>query len=271
MSKVVFVMLDGLRPDAIGMERTPALAELIRRGSSSLQARSVMPSITLPCHTSIFHSVPPSRHGIVTNDWQPMARPVRGLIEQLHLHQRSSAFFYNWEQLRDLSRPGHLAFSQFVDNATRMDGDDAILAAALPHLQAGAFDFTFVYFGTVDTAGHRHGWMSDAYLEQARRIDGLVARLVEAIGDDTHVIVQSDHGGHDRTHGTEAPEDMTIPWIIAGPGIEAGKVLPQAPCLLDTAPTIAHLLGVPAVPEWEGRVVTDAMPEFIRTSPVQAT
>ena len=67
-----------------------------------------------------------------------------------------------------------------------------------------------------------------------------------------------DHGGHERTHGTEAPEDMTIPWMLAGPGIRAGHTLQGPVSLLDTAPTLARLLGLSAHPHWEGRSVDEA-------------
>ena len=65
---VLLVMIDGLRPDAITPERCPALTALKARGAYSLRAQSVMPCITLPCHMSIFHSVPPGRHGL-TNQY----------------------------------------------------------------------------------------------------------------------------------------------------------------------------------------------------------
>ena len=33
----------------------------------------------------------------------------------------------------------------------------------------------------------------------------------------------ADHGGHDRTHGTDSPEDMTIPFIIKGKNFKVGE------------------------------------------------
>ena len=50
-------------------------------------------------------------HGILTNTYVPQVRPVNGLCEQLRAGGRKCAFFYNWEELRDLSRPESLAFS----------------------------------------------------------------------------------------------------------------------------------------------------------------
>lgn len=52
----------------------------MREGSYSLRARTVMPSVTLPCHMSLFHSVDPGRHGILTNTYVPQARPRGGAV-----------------------------------------------------------------------------------------------------------------------------------------------------------------------------------------------
>lgn len=264
----ILLMIDGVRPDAIAAAGCPNLMALQARSAYTLTATSVMPSITLPCHMSIFHSVPPTRHGITTNDYTPMARPVIGLIEALHQAGKKCASFYNWEQLRDVSRPGHLHFSRCThDSATNVDSDHATVAAALAYIQREAPDFAFVYLGTVDEAGHRFGWMEAGYLAQLRHVDGAVGALLAGISQDTTVLMLSDHGGHDRSHGTDLPADMTIPWMVSGPGVQADFPLPGPVSLLDTAPTLAHLLGVSAPPAWEGRVIGETFAAFIPTDP----
>src|SRR5690349_19145326 len=155
---VVFILIDGLRPDAIAAEHCPRLVALRDRGAATMRASSIMPSITLPCHTSIFHSVPPTRHGITTNDWRPMARPLPGLFDMARAAGKRSAFFYNWEQLRDLGQPGSLELSFFRNSAYQPDGDQIVAEAAAGALAGGDYDFAFVYLGTVDTAGHHYGW-----------------------------------------------------------------------------------------------------------------
>lgn len=250
--QTVFIMLDGLRPDAISPDTTPNLVRFMAEGASTLTARSVIPSITLPCHTSIFHSVPPERHGIVENVWHPMARPVVGLVDHLRLYNKRSTYIYNWEPLRDLNRPERLFASYYRDTEYQLTGDEFIAETAIAHFNQGGSHFTFVYFGTIDLAGHFFGWMSDQYIKQATTVDALMGKVLEAIGAERTVIIQSDHGGHERTHGTEMPEDMTIFWTVGGKGIRAGHLIERDISLLDTAPTIARLLKVPLPAEWEG-------------------
>lgn len=254
---VTFIMLDGVRPDAITTADCPTLNHLIERGASTMTARSVMPSVTLPCHTSIFHSVPPTRHGITTNTFIPFARPVPGLVEIAKADGQRSAFFYNWEQLRDLSRPGSLYYSYCKDTSYNLDGDDHTVAEASRFIQTEQPEFAFLYIGTVDSMGHAYGWMSDEYLRQLERVDGLLGDFFAALPEPYTTIVHSDHGGHDRNHGSDSEEDMTIPWMAAGPNIKKGYTIQSPVSLLDTAPTIAKLLELKPHHEWEGRVVEE--------------
>lgn len=256
---VVLVMIDGARPDALTTARCPYLAALRERGAATLQAQSVMPATTLPCHMSIFYSAPPARHGITTNIYTPPARPLPGLVETLRLAGRRSAFVYNWEPLRDLSHPETLAYAYFREPPHTAEYDDAVAAEAVRVVAAETFDFVFVYFGSIDVAGHLYGWMSLEQLGQMERIDAAVGRLLAALPPHARIIVQSDHGGHERTHGADLPEDLTIPWIAAGPGIRPGYAIAAEVSLLDTAPTIAQLLGVAPPAAWEGRSIDEMM------------
>ena len=62
----------------------------------------------------------------------------------------------------------------------------------------------------------------------------------------------ADHGGHNRNHGDDVPEDMTIPVVLKGKRFPSGTEL-EAVSIKDIAPTILDVMGVPACPDWEGR------------------
>src|SRR5579871_1532433 len=94
-SRVVLCSMDGVRPDAIQVARTPTIDRLVSEGASTWKARTVMPSSTLPCHTSMLRGVDTPRHGITTNTFQPLVRPVPSLIEAAGDQGCTTGFFYN--------------------------------------------------------------------------------------------------------------------------------------------------------------------------------
>ena len=255
MKKVILVSIDGMRPDGALKCGNPFVQELMKRGSYALDAQTVMPSVTLPCHMSMFHSVTPERHGITTNTYIPQVRPIRGLCEQISAAGGRNALFYGWEPMRDVARPGSATWGGYIWSYADDAVDGIVTDKALMCIETYHPDFVYIYMPeTDDKGGHDTGWMSETYLKQVAAAIGNVKRVVEAFGDEYTVIVTADHGGHDRTRGTDLPEDMTIPMFFIGKEFEAGKALENV-SILDIAPTIAKIMGVPAPREWEGRAL----------------
>ena len=79
-----------------------------------------------------------------------------------------------------------------------------------------------------------------------------IERVVESLPEDYTVFITADHGGHDRTHGTEMPEDMIIPIIAMGKDFVPGVQFTEAN-IKDIAPTITKIMGVAPDREWEGK------------------
>ncbi len=254
MSKVLLILLDGMRPDAI--ENVPMVQALKKTGSWSMNVQTVFPSVTLPCHMSLFHSVDPDRHGTTTNTYMPQVRPVNGLCEVLKANNKTSAFFYSWEQLRDIARPGSLALTSF--HSGRVEGYDVantnLVDRFVDYIPKNEPDFAFLYFGYPDAAGHGYGWMSDEYMKAIEQSFKEAERAIACLPEDYTVIITADHGGHGRHHGTELPEDMIIPVFFKGPGFKPGEEL-HGLNIKDLAPTIAKILECEPDEEWEGTSV----------------
>src|SRR5579871_2451840 len=62
--RVVLVVLDGLRPDAIAKFQLQRVASLARRGASTFRAQTVNPSITPCAMATLLTGAAPERHGI---------------------------------------------------------------------------------------------------------------------------------------------------------------------------------------------------------------
>lgn len=254
MKQALLFLIDGMRPDALSQAETPAMDRLMRSGFHALDARTVMPSVTLPCITSLFLSTAPDVHGVTSNLWT-LERPLPSLFEVVYEAGGRAASFYNWEPLRDLSRPGALQASVYQRNSHTPQGDTELAAQAAAYLRHNPVDFAFVYLGHTDEAGHAHGWLSQPYVRAIENADRCIDQVLGGLDGDRErlVVITSDHGGHDTHHGTPSDEDMRIPIILSRqPARDSGQTLPRAASILDIAPTIAEWMGLSGAPEWQG-------------------
>ncbi len=255
MKKVILISIDGMRPDGLKNCGSEHLDEILKTSSYTFDAKTVFPSVTLPCHMSMFHSVPPERHGTTANTYVVPVRPVNGLFEQLKMVGKKSAMYYNWEQLRDIGRPGSLIASEYIHCYAFEHTDTLLTDRALEYIKCAKPDFVFLYLGETDTrGGHDCGFMSETYLDYIKHAIDNVKRVIDKVGEEYTIIVTSDHGGHDRMHGTDLPEDMIIPMIFCGEEFEENREL-SGISILDIAPTIADIMSIDIPREWEGRSI----------------
>ena len=251
--KVILISVDGMRPDGLKMCGNSYVQELEKMCSYTYNASSMIPSVTFPCHFSMTHSVTPQRHGILSNTYVPQVRPVKGVFEKISDAGGVCAMFYGWEPLRDIAMPGSLKFATYINAYMQDSGDTVLTDEAEKLISAHKPDFVFLYMVETDEkGGHDNGWMSEEYLRRISIAIDNVKRIIDKFGQEYSVIIMADHGGHDRSHGTELPEDMTIPLFFYGPDFTPGNNLRNA-SLLDIAPTIAAIMGIPVDREWEGK------------------
>jgi hypothetical protein len=62
--RVVLVVMDGLRPDAISAFGLPTIGAVFQTGASTFSGRTVSPSVTAAAMTSLFTGVGPEGHGV---------------------------------------------------------------------------------------------------------------------------------------------------------------------------------------------------------------
>ena len=253
--KVILISIDGMRPDGLKACNNPYVKEMEKLCSYTYNGSSCIPSVTFPCHFAMAHSVTPQRHGILTNTYVPQVRPIKGIFEKINDFGGVNAMYYGWEPLRDIVLPGALKYATYINAYTEESSDTALTDEAEKRILACKPDFVFLYMVETDEkGGHDNGWMSTEYLRRISIAIDNVKRMIERFGDEYSVIVMADHGGHDRSHGSEMPEDMTIPFFFYGKDFEAGKEL-QDVSLLEIAPTIAKVMGIPAESDWDGHAV----------------
>jgi arylsulfatase A-like enzyme len=263
---VIVVSIDGLRPDAIAAFKAPTLQRLIDEGSYTLSARTILPSKTLPSHTSMLTGEPPDEHGVLWNnvmDAQSGTIEIPTIFSEARDHGYTTAAFFSKAKFSHLQKPGSLDYSQAPGGWFGKWSAADTVADVEAHLKKKQPNLLFVHLPDPDSEGHAHGWMTAAYGRGVLRADAALERLLEA-ADDAYgkgkytVIVTADHGGHGKDHGTDRLEDVTIPWIAWGAGVTPGELPANTVQTMDTATTSLFLLGVDKPAAWAGNTIAGA-------------
>lgn len=256
--RVVILSIDGLRPDAITLAPMQHLLGLMQNGAYSLSAQTTYPSVTLSAHASMLTGMCPSKHGVNWNDYLPENGYAQGtdIFDVAHAAGLRTYMYVTKKKLGQLTEPSSL------DNFVFVNDRDTVLMGRLLDEFPQDFGLLFIHFAISDGMGHSYGWLSPQQLSTLYRADEALGQLLDELDtlglrSETLIIVTADHGGHDSTHGSNAPEDMTIPWIASGAGIQP-KPLTTLIHTMDTAATAAFALGLPIPYEWDGVPVYEA-------------
>lgn len=155
--------------------------------------------------------------------------------------------------------------------------------AAATHLLTSDpdWDFAAVYYDAIDHFSHafmryhppKLDWVSQEDFDLYSQVlgggyiyhDTMLGTLLDLAGEETTVMLISDHGFHpDNLRPKQLPNEPAGPaaehrpfgiFVAAGPGIKEDDLLHSA-CILDVAPTVLSLYGLPIGRDMDGRVLT---------------
>jgi hypothetical protein len=287
--RVFLVIVDGLRLDK--SYELPFLDELRRRGVDT-EAQSHYPTWSRPNYVSILTGVPPVASGVRTNHH---STPVEldSLMDRVKAAGMHVAFATDYDALPKLflrkrqptqeprvvdededdididamERPLSEAAIRAPDANFVSPFDDARYAPwpggfseAGAQVAQGDAELVVLLVGAVDAAGHAHGGASQDYRVAAELADHALARALAHIDlSQDAIVITADHGHTNRGgHGGVEPEVLSVPLILAGAGVKPGATADDAH-LIDLAPTVATLLGIPAPGHGLGRTLDELL------------
>jgi len=272
--RVTLVVIDGL---GAGEAHLPYLDELRARGVATT-AHVPYPTISRPNYVTLVTGVPPRDSGVRANR-VPTPVLVDTVMDRVQAAALRVAAAGDFGMLPSLfARHTATLKVRWVETGTRVTPPPPITwpvdeARRAPSLEAlgpiiAQLDaaFTVVLVLDVDRAGHARG-VGEDYRAAAAAADRML-RVAFADKDLAReaVIVTADHGHvAPGGHGGDEPEVSTVPLVLAGAGIVPGAIARDAQ-LVDVAPTIAALLGIPAPGHAEGR----ALVELLALAPADA-
>ncbi len=267
--RVILISWDGAKASVLrAMMRVgqlPSLQALWESGVGTLAARTIVPSLTLPSHTSMLTGQTFARHKIHWNRYIAQKGVVQypTILDLASDAGISSGFFVSKKKFLHLVRQSgrYVVYRRNHFAPKMMDG-------LLAQLQRDPLRLVFFHLRDPDVAGHWFGWgneqrippvpPSSPYKQALIRSDKALGRLMRFLNTkdlwkESAVIVTSDHGGHDRTHGSAHHEDRLIPWVLGGGGLRKRCTLQEPIETYDTAATVLGLLGLPRPKEMVGQ------------------
>lgn len=246
------------------------LHAMAREGATAWNARSIVPPLTLPAHTSMLTGLAPEAHAVYWNQWIPAFGTLRfpTVFSLAKANGLGTAMFSAKDKLAYLFPTGSVDVVSYpVPDPLDWKGTNVFAARKVAAQAVGYFaqrkpHLMFVHFPDADLAGHYHGWPSPEQFAALAECDAALALLrggLEQAGATNIVfLLTADHGGNGLSHGVDRPEDMTIPWIVWGTGVKRGHTLTNPVTLPDTAATIAWLFGFNLPTNTIGKPVREA-------------
>lgn len=275
----VFIFsFDGGNPTILQQAEMPNFKRLAAEGAHSWQANTIIPSKTLPSHTSMLTGVDIAKHGIDWNDYFPL----RGLVKVPTVFalaksarpELTTALFCGKIKFRHLWLKGSLdtfdcggAYTDAPIPASeekKLVPAQQVAAQAVPYILEKKPQLCFIHFPDIDSAGHKSGWGSPEQMEAFKVCDQALGQILNAIQqagiqDSSTLILSADHGGKDKSHFDPIVNNTTIPWIAWGKGVKKQHALQKKTIMTyDTAATALWLLNIPAPAHFDGEPVAEA-------------
>ena len=231
-TKVLLIGIDGLMLQrAIDSGRAQTLSRL--KADSYFSEMTVdMPTVSGPSWTTLLTGEDQSVHRVIDNDFKNhnLVEAPDVLAQAKNLNPGISTYAAaGWPPLIDPNDVGPVIKTRLEDQKLGRhsifirDGetngyeivDVEVAQDAVKTIEENGPDLSFVYFCGADEEGHLHGTLEGPYFDAIERIDGLVAKMYQAILERHHtrgekwlVVITTDHGHRDEGgHGGDSPQE----------------------------------------------------------------
>lgn len=255
------IAFDGWGSYAMEHVDMPNTRALMAEGSYTLNKRTVLPSDSAPNWATMFMGAPNEFHGWSNNGSGPDVEPVYvnengnfpsifSILREQKPEAKSSCV-YEWGGIKPLID------HQSISYCTKQKQED-ITGVTVDYIKSEKPELMVVIYDDPDHVGHASGHATPDYYAKLEQLDSYLGKIIEAIKeagiyDDSIIIVTSDHGGINTSHGGRSSMEMNTPFIIAGKGIRKGGEFKQPMMQFDTAATMAEALGLTTPEIWRGK------------------
>lgn len=272
-SHVIVVGVDGAGA-FIKDAKTPCFDSIFANGAVTYGALASNPTISAECWGSMLLGVGPEVHkltnGIVSSEAYPSDSPFPSLFKRIAavFPDAELGSYCDWNPIT----AGIIERDVKISTAT--DRDTQLTPVICDYIIDKKPDFLFIQFDSVDGAGHRNGYGTEAHLDRITEVDKLIDDVYNAakkaeIIDDTLFIVIADHGGTNPGDGTGSHGGWTdgekyVTLALCGKTVKHGEI--GMANVRDLSAIVLYALGIIS-PEFDESGWTSQVPEGIFDDP----
>ena len=258
--KLLFIGIDGCRPDALTQAQTPNIDGLINGGiyiNDALCSINGQPTVSGPGWSTMITGVWFDKHGVSDNSFSGSnfdEYPPFNVLMEESSQEYHTASFIMWTPIHTQ------IFGSTMDyNELHSTYDGSVAQGAADYMSIPNLDVLFLDFDDVDIAGHSYGYSPEAnqYINAIENVDEYIGWVIDAMenrptfqNEDWLVMITSDHGGIDYSHGGQTIEERQIPIILSG-SLVSVETLPEQSYLTNMVPTLLHYFGIENNCEWQ--------------------
>ena len=260
--RVYLIVVDGCNRGRLWQADAPAMDRLAREGTEYLAVEPAYPARTVVCFSSMLTGATPPEHGMRSNFAPRLGVRCESIFDVLDRHDRRGRLV----GIAHLLDPfGEDIVRSVTSVQPTGEIDRSLTAEARRVVREEDPDLLVLQLLAADQLGHVRGVRSPEYLDQLAETDRHVGDFLAFLEDhgkldDATVILMADHGqgrgigGHGHLDWGERP----VPFVVWGQGAVPGAVSTESRSILELAPTISTLLGIPAPDAARGRPLIPA-------------
>jgi len=274
LNKVIIITFDGTRADAFWKHADFIIAHK-NEGTWAKRIVCTYPTVTYPNHVSLFTGTWPQYHGTESNPTEyrsvqfmlrvyrePKAQDIFTVAENYEI---ATAIFTAPQTLAQIL--GGSATYRYSGGAGGEVVSEAInfMISNKATIESKGL-LAFIHIVDTDDIMHQYGTDSVQYFSAIKGAADLVGQIYDVIHDlgwenDTAIIVTADHGATDRRHYGVWPVMVAdTPLWLWGRAFKKNYELGGGR-IIDIAPTVAYILGIPPPAQSKGIVLYSAFDE----------
>jgi predicted AlkP superfamily pyrophosphatase or phosphodiesterase len=262
---VVAIAIDGAG-GFIEKADTPNFDRIFANGAVTYTGLSSNPTVSAECYGAMLLGVGPEVHKLtnatIRQAPHPSDSPIPSVFRRIKTVYPDAVFglYCDW-------RPITVGTVEAEVEVSKASARDAELTPMIcDYIKSNKPDFLFVQMDSVDGAGHRNGYGTEAHLQRIHEVDELVNDVHKAIEEagmleDTLFIVLADHGGTpEGGHGGWTEAEKLVTFAIAGKDVQHTAI--EEVNVRDLAAIVLYAFGI-EVPPVDEQGWTAQVPEGV--------